>query len=99
MVSAPLERGLAYHDYATAEELAAEREAAQEAKQSWRYSRRWMAETDEDRARFEAEGRKAVVRLKMPREGECRLADHIRGDMVVAWTMGDELLAVRRAPV
>ena len=38
------------------------------------YSRRWMAESDADRARFEAEGRKWVVRLKMPREGKLRAA-------------------------
>src|SRR4029077_89994 len=25
------------------------------------------------------------VRLKMPREGDCRFHDHIRGDMVVKW--------------
>ena len=32
-----------------------------------------MAETPEDRARFEAEGRKRVVRLKMPRDGQLLL--------------------------
>jgi glutamyl-tRNA synthetase len=44
-----------------------------------------MAETAADRARFEAQGRKAVVRLKMLREGACRFTDHIRGNMVVEW--------------
>jgi glutamyl-tRNA synthetase len=44
-----------------------------------------MAATPAERARFEAEGRKGVVRLKMPREGVCRFHDHIRGDMEVAW--------------
>ena len=32
-----------------------------------------MAETDEQAAKFEAEGRQQVVRLKMPREGQVRL--------------------------
>jgi glutamyl-tRNA synthetase len=81
-----LEKGLAYYDYATTEELKAEREAAEKEKRPFLYSRRWMAQTPADRARFEAEGRKPVVRLRMPREGVCRFHDHIRGDMAVEWT-------------
>src|SRR5262245_22123196 len=84
-VQALLDRGLAYYDYATPEELKAEREAAEREKRPFRYSRRWMAETPADRARFAAEGRTGVVRLKMPQEGACRFHDHIRGDMVVEW--------------
>jgi glutamyl-tRNA synthetase len=44
-----------------------------------------MAESAADRARLEGEGRRGVVRLKMPREGNCEFRDHIRGDMVVEW--------------
>jgi glutamyl-tRNA synthetase len=44
-----------------------------------------MAETAGDRARFEAEGRKPVVRLKMPREGTLVIKDVIRGDVAVEW--------------
>lgn len=80
-----LERGYAYRDYATPEEIQAERAAAEKEKRAFLYSRRWMAETDEDARRFEAEGRKAVVRLKMPREGACRFHDLIRGDLVFDW--------------
>ncbi|HWG43293.1 MAG TPA: glutamate--tRNA ligase [Gemmataceae bacterium] len=81
-----LDKGLAYHDYATAEELKAEREAAEKEKRPFLYSRRWRAETPADRARFESEGRKSVVRLAMPREGACRFHDHIRSAMTVEWT-------------
>jgi glutamyl-tRNA synthetase len=84
-VQALVERGFAYHDYATSEELQAERTAAEKEKRPFLYSRKWMAETPAQRARFEAEGRKGVVRLKMPREGACRFCDHIRKDMVVEW--------------
>jgi glutamyl-tRNA synthetase len=80
-----LENGLAYHDYATAEEMKAERDAAEKEKRPYLYSRRWMAATPAQRAAFEAQGRKGVVRLKMPREGFCEFPDHIRGDMKVAW--------------
>jgi glutamyl-tRNA synthetase len=80
-----LRRGLAYRDYATAEEIRAERQAAEKAKQSFTYSRRWMAEGPKDQARFEAEGRKAVVRLKMPREGVLVLDDLVRGQVEFQW--------------
>ncbi len=80
-----LEPGFAYRDYARPDELEAERLAAQEAGKRFIYSRRWMAETAEKQSEFEAEGRSAVVRLKMPREGYCRFHDLIRGDVEFAW--------------
>jgi glutamyl-tRNA synthetase len=80
-----LEKGVAYYDYATTAELKAEKDAADAAKLPNLYSRKWMAETPQQRAGFEAEGRKGVVRLKMPREGACRFADRIRGPMEVQW--------------
>ena len=86
-VSALLERGLAYRDYATPEETTAEREAAQREKRRFLYSRRWMAETDADAARFEREGRTAVVRLKMPRDGACRFDDLVRGPVAFEWAL------------
>ncbi len=80
-----LDTGQAYYDYATPEELQAEREAARAEKRSTRYSRRWMAETAEERKRFEAEGRQAVVRLKIPTEGTLVLDDLIRGRVEFEW--------------
>jgi glutamyl-tRNA synthetase len=82
-----IDRGFAYHDYATTEELQREREGAQVSRSRFIYSRRWMAETAEQRAAFEDEGREAVVRLKMPREGNCRFNDLIRGEMVFEWAL------------
>jgi glutamyl-tRNA synthetase len=80
-----VERGHAYHDYATQEEVNAERAAAEAEKRPFLYSRNWMAQTPADRARFEGQGRKGVVRLRMPRQGACRFHDQIRGDMTVEW--------------
>ncbi len=80
-----LARGCAYRDYATTEEIQAERRAAESEKRPFRYSRRWMAETDADRARFEVEGRKAVVRLKMPTEGTLAIDDLVRGRVEFEW--------------
>jgi glutamyl-tRNA synthetase len=84
-VRALIEKGLAYWDYATEDEVKAERSAADSEKQSFLYSRRWMAKTPEERARFEAEGRRGLVRLKMPRQGACQFADHVRGQVEVEW--------------
>ncbi len=80
-----LASGHAYRDYALPAELQAERGAAEAAKQPFTYSRRWMAETDAEARRFEAEGRTAVVRLKMPRSGVCRFPDLIRGEVEFHW--------------
>ena len=59
------------------------------------YSRKWMAETDADRKRFEAEGRTGAVKVKMPREGACRFFDHIRGDMAVDWATEQDTVIQR----
>src|SRR5262245_20290486 len=81
-----LEVGAAYRDFATTEELQAERSAAEAEKRPFVYSRRWRAETDADAKRFEAEGRQGVVRLLMPREGQFILDDIIRGEVRVDWS-------------
>ena len=82
-----LTRGLAYPDYATPAEIQAEREAAQQAKRRFIYSRRWMADTDAQATEFEAAGRPRVVRLKMPRAGVCEFEDLIRGRVAFDWAL------------
>jgi glutamyl-tRNA synthetase len=90
-----LESGAAYRDYATAEELQAEREQAQGRKQRFIYSRRWMAESPEQAARYESEGRSGVVRLKMPREGSCSFQDLVRGEMEFDWALEQDHVVQR----
>src|SRR5438067_10268558 len=80
-----LEKGAAYRDYARTEEVQAERGAAEKEKRPFVYSRRFMAETPQQQAAFEAEGRQAVVRLKMPREGKLLLDDLVRGRVEFPW--------------
>ncbi len=77
--------GFAYRDYARPEEIQAERAAAEAAKVPYVASRRWAGETDADRERFAAEGRSFVVRLRMPRAGQCRIDDLVRGEVVTDW--------------
>ncbi|MBL7024698.1 MAG: glutamate--tRNA ligase [Candidatus Marinimicrobia bacterium] len=80
-----LQDGHAYRDFSKSEEFAAERQVAEKEKRQFIYSRTWMAETDEDIKKFEAEGRESIVRLKMPREGKCEFHDLVRGDMSFEW--------------
>src|SRR5215813_12858148 len=77
--------GFAYRDYATTDEIQAERAAAEAEKRAFIYSRRWMADTAETQRRFETEGRKGVVRLNMPHEGTLVIKDLIRGDVEFQW--------------
>ena len=87
--------GAAYRDYATTEEIQAERETAQREKRRFLYSRRWMAETDAQAAAFEAEGRQASVRLQMPREGVCAFHDLVRGDVEFEWALEQDHVVQR----
>lgn len=80
-----LEAGAAYRDYATAEELAAEREEAQRAGVPYRSSRRFAHFGSEPHEEWEAQGRKPAVRLAMPREGLCLIEDRVRGRVEVPW--------------
>ncbi len=80
-----LDNGYAYRDYATPEEIQSERTAAERDKRPFSYSRRWMATTDKEAAQFESDGRSAVVRLKMPREGKCVFQDKVRGEVMFDW--------------
>jgi len=95
-VEALVASGHAYYDYATTEEIAAERQAALDSKEGvFRYSRRWMAETPADRARFEAEGRKGFVRLKMPDTGTLVIDDLVRGRVEFEWRREQDLVIQR----
>lgn len=82
-----LATGHAYRDFATSEEIQAERETAQAEKRAFLYSRRFMAESEADAARYRAEGRTGVVRLKMPREGKLVLDDLVRGQVEFEWAL------------
>ena len=61
-----LDSGNAYHCYCTPEELEAMRKQAQADKRPLSYNRKCLNLTDEGRKQLEAEGRKPVVRIKIP---------------------------------
>lgn len=74
-------KGAAYKCYCTLEELAAERERARLERKAPRYSGRCRSLTPEEVARFEAEGRKAAIRLRTPDEGVTVVHDLVHGDV------------------
>jgi glutamyl-tRNA synthetase len=90
-----LASGAAYRDYATAEEIQAERDTARQEKRRFLYSRRWMAETEAQAAAFESDGRRAAVRLKMPREGTCAFHDLVRGEVEFEWALEQDHVVQR----
>jgi glutamyl/glutaminyl-tRNA synthetase len=69
-------RGLAYRAYETAEELDAQRKQAEKARRQYRYRRPQL--TDEQIAKYQAEGRPHVVRFAMPVK-EYRFEDAVLG--------------------
>ena len=90
-----LASGAAYRDYSKPEEYQAQRQAAEKAKQPFFYDRAWMAESDEQAKAFESEGRQGVVRLKMPREGQCVINDHVRGEVQFEWASQQDTVIQR----
>lgn len=72
--------GHAYHCWCTPEELEAVRQEQAANKEPPRYNGRCLRLTGADRARFEAEGREPVVRLRVPPE-TIRFDDLIRGEV------------------
>lgn len=74
-----LEMGHAYHCYCSEEELAAEREALLAKGEMPRYMGKCRHLSPEDRQRLEAEGRKPVLRFKVPSDKTVVVDDLVRG--------------------
>ncbi|MGU3316531.1 glutamate--tRNA ligase [Sphingomonas sp. M6A6_1c] len=83
--------GHAYRCYMTAEEIAAQREAAQAAKMPLRIRSPWR---DTDPATAPA-GQPFVVRLKAPREGATTIEDRVQGSVTVQNAELDDLILLR----
>jgi glutamyl-tRNA synthetase len=74
-----LQSGAAYYAYETGEELAAMKEEQARQKQPPRYNGAHRDLTAEQRAAFEAEGRKPVVRFRVPESETIAWPDAVRG--------------------
>ncbi|MCG1011329.1 glutamate--tRNA ligase [Tepidanaerobacter sp. GT38] len=90
-----LVEGKAYYCYCTPEELAQRREAALKAGKPPKYDGCCRNLTPEQREKFEAEGRKPTIRLKMPEEGYTEVDDLIRGKVVFENSVLDDFIIVK----
>ena len=75
-----LKNGDAYNCYCSTEELEARREKQRELNQAPGYDGKCRSLTAEEISRYESEGRKPVIRMRMP-DGETRFTDLIRGEV------------------
>ncbi len=86
-----IEEGKAYYCYCTPEELATMREQAKKKKRPIAYDGRWR-----DRAPSEAPaGIQPTVRIKMPRDGETVIYDHVQGEVRINNRQLDDFIILR----
>jgi glutamyl-tRNA synthetase len=93
-----LDKGLAYHSYTSAEELTKMREQQEANKQAPRYDNRDRNLTPEQKAAYEAEGRKPVIRFKIDDERAIVWNDAVREE--VSWKgsdLGGDMVIARAA--
>ena len=86
-----LQAGLAYHCYASVEELAAMRERAVKEGKPFRYDGRWR---DRDPATA-PQGIAPVLRFRAPQMGETVIHDRVQGKVTVANTQLDDMVLLR----
>jgi glutamyl-tRNA synthetase len=96
VVDEMLAKGAAYKCYASAAELDQMREQARAEGRPPRYDGRWreLGGSQEEAAAI-AEGRKPVVRLKAPRDGETVIDDKVQGRVVFPNKDLDDLVLLR----
>jgi nondiscriminating glutamyl-tRNA synthetase len=86
----------AYHCYCSPEELDAERKRQEAAHEASRYNGRCAALTQAERVALEAEGRKPVLRFRIPANRVIAFDDIIRGHVEIdANALGGDLVILR----
>ena len=90
-----LASGHAYRSFETAEELEAMRKSQIAAKLPPRYNGAQRELTAAQIAAFQAEGRPAVVRLKVPAEGETSFRDELRGTVTFSHNNVDDQVLLK----
>ncbi len=90
-----LKSGHAYRSFETAEELDAMRRSQIAAKLPPRYNGAHRELTSAQIAAYEAEGRPAVVRLKVPIEGETTFTDQLRGPITFSHSNVDDQVLLK----
>jgi glutamyl-tRNA synthetase len=90
-----IDEGKAYYCFCTPEELDVQRQEAVKEKTTYRYNSRCRDLREGDIERFIREGRKPVIRLKVPYEGETVVDDMIRGRVSFDNALIDDFIIVK----
>jgi glutamyl-tRNA synthetase len=90
-----IETGKAYYCYCTREELQAKREHAVREKRPYRYDGRCRELSQDQRERFETEGRTKTVRFLVDRAGRIVVNDLILGDVAVEADTLDDFIFMK----
>lgn len=94
-----IEKGLAYPCYCTPEEVDEMRKKAQANKLPPKYDGTCSHLTEEQRKEKEQQGRKAVIRFKMPKDGKIILEDLIRGKVEFDNALLDDFVILKASGV
>ena len=89
-----LQEGKAYRCYCSPEELESRRNASSDGGREWRYDRRCLSLSDDERVALEAEGRPSVIRFRVP-DGKTRFDDMVLGPIEVDHAELDDLVLAR----
>ena len=89
-----LAQGDAYYCYCSSEELEARREAQRKANVAPGYDGKCRSISAEDMSRYTAEGRKPVLRMRMP-DGSTTFTDSIRGEVTFDHNFVPDFVLVR----
>ncbi len=90
-----LEKGYAYKCYCTPEEVEKMREQARLAKQPPKYNGHCANLTKEQQEEYEKQGRTAVIRFKMPKEGKIEFDDIVRGHVTFENALLDDFVLMK----
>jgi len=90
-----LEKGYAYKCYCTPEEVEKMREQARLAKQPPKYNGHCANLTKQQQEEYEKQGRTAVIRFKMPKEGKIEFDDIVRGHVSFENALLDDFVLMK----
>ena len=84
-----LDKGDAFHCFCTAQRLGELRKQQTESKQQTGYDGHCLGLSREEVESRLAQGDESVIRMKVPREGNCEFSDLLRGEVSIAWSQID----------
>ncbi|MGE5329685.1 MAG: glutamate--tRNA ligase [Deltaproteobacteria bacterium] len=90
-----LNEGKAYHCFCTQEEIEEERQKAQKQGAFYRYNRKCRNLSAEEVQNRLNQGQKAVIRIKVPVEGQTVVTDMIRGRVVFENALFDDMVIMK----